>query len=113
MTLYSEVRAARCKETGFTMKCTDQHFYAQHFYVSQAQLLCSTCRIPRENAHVWVAKLMCLTAHICCSEDIYVAVLVSLCNSIESKASNQHICGGSIDGCHVHLKEGHVHLKEL
>lgn len=24
----------------------------------------------RENAHVWVAKLMCLTAHICCSEDI-------------------------------------------
>lgn len=46
MTLYSEVRAARCKETGFTMKCTDQHFYAQHFYVSQAQLLCSTFRIP-------------------------------------------------------------------
>lgn len=81
--------------------------YLKHsFYVPLAVFL-------RENAHVWVAKLMCLTAHICCSEDIYVAVLVSLCNSIESKASNQHICGGSIDGCHVHLKEGHVHLKEL
>lgn len=81
--------------------------YLKHsFYVPLVAFL-------RENAHVWVAKLMCLMAHICCSEDNYVAVLVSLRNCIESKASNQHICGGSIDGCHVHLKEWHMHLKEL
>lgn len=50
-------------------------------------------------------KMVHFMAYICCSEDIRVAHVVSLHNSVENRAIKQHICSGSTGGQHMHHEE--------
>lgn len=51
---------------------------------------CQCKRIAKrfQKAICFVKKMMHLKAYICCSEDIYLAFVASLCNSIENIAIN-------------------------